>query len=125
MEPADPVQEAIRPQGIRLGQQAREISALHQGIRANNQHLVARLTPHMAAPPASLPPPGITSCPSSEPRLPVPERYEGEPGSCRSFLLTCSLVFELQPSSFPSERSRVVYVITLLSGRACEWGTVV
>ncbi|CAL8394463.1 unnamed protein product [Boreogadus saida] len=26
-----------------------------------------------------------------------PERYEGDLGSCRSFLLQCSLVFELQP----------------------------
>ena len=42
-----------------------------------------------------------------------------------SFLSTCSLVFELQPSSFPSEHSRVAYVITLLSGRAREWGTAV
>ena len=79
----------------------------------------------MAAQPASPPPPGITPWPGSEPRLPAPERYEEDPGSCHSFLSTCSLVFELQPSSFPTERSRVVYVITLLSGRAREWGTAV
>ena len=61
----------------------------------------------------------------TEPRLPPPERYEGDPRSCRSFLSTCSLVFELQPSSFPTERSKVAYVITLLSGRAREWATAV
>ena len=128
MEPADQVQEAIRLQGIRQGQQAGEITALHQGmetIRANVQHLVERLTPQMAAQPTPPPPPGILPRASAEPRLPAPERYEGDPGSCRSFLSTCSLVFELQPSSFPTERSRVAYVITLLSGRACEWGTAV
>ena len=128
MEPADQIQEAIRLQGVRLGQQAGEISALHQGmeaIRSDMQHLVERLTPQMAAPPVSPPPPGPVPRPSSEPRLPAPERYEGDPRSCRSFLSTCSLVFELQPSSFLTERPRVAYVITLLSGRAREWGTAV
>ena len=126
MEPADQVQEAIRLQGIRLGQQAGEISALHQGMEsmhANVQRLVKQVTPQLQpAPPA---PPGLSPRHGSGPRLPAPERYEGDPGSCRSFLSTCSLVFELQPSSFLSERSRVAYVITLLSGRAREWGTAV
>ena len=124
MEPAETVQEAIRLQGVRLGPQAGEISALHQGmeaIRANIQHLVERLIPQIAAPPTSLPPPGIPP----RPHLPAPERYEGDPGSCRSFLSTCSLVFKLQSSSIPTERSRVAYVITILSGRAREWGTAV
>ena len=128
MEPADPVQEAICLQGVRLGQQAGEITAFHQGmetIPANIQHLVEWLTPQMAAQPTLPPPPGITPRASTEPRLPAPERYEGDPGSCRSFLSTCLLIFELQPSSFPTERSRVAYMITLLSGRAREWGTAV
>ena len=129
MEPADPIQEAIRLQGVHLGQQAGEISALHQGMEAvcsNMQHLLELLTPQMTASPVlPPPPPGSVSWPSSEPCLPAPERYEGDPRSCRSFLSTCSLNFELQPSSFPSKRSRVAYVITLLSGRAREWGTAV
>ena len=126
MEPADQVQEAIRLQGVRLGQLAGEISVLHQGMesmRASLQHLVERVMPQMSTQPTSPPPPGLSPRPGSEPRLLAPERYEGDPGSCCSFLSTCSLIFELQPSSFPSERSRVAYVITLLSGRACEWGT--
>uniref|UniRef100_A0A8C5A820 DUF4939 domain-containing protein n=1 Tax=Gadus morhua TaxID=8049 RepID=A0A8C5A820_GADMO len=59
------------------------------------------------------------------PRLPAPALYAGEPGTCRSFLSQCSLVFQLQPATFPSDRSRVAYVITLLAGRAREWGTAV
>ena len=94
-------------------------------MRANVQRLVELVTPQMAAQPAPPAPPGFSPHHGSEPRLPAPEHYEGDPGSCRSFLSTCSLIFELQPSSFPSERSRVAYVITLLSGRAREWGTAV
>uniref|UniRef100_A0A672ILE4 Uncharacterized protein n=1 Tax=Salarias fasciatus TaxID=181472 RepID=A0A672ILE4_SALFA len=34
-----------------------------------------------------------------------------------------SLVFELQPLSYPSDRSRIAYLIGLLSGPARAWGT--
>lgn len=40
-----------------------------------------------------------------------------------SFLSLCSLVFQLQPTSFPTNRSKVAYIITLLADRAREWGT--
>ena len=70
MEPADQVQEAICLQGVRLGQQAGEISALHQGmetIRANVQYLVERLTPQLVAQPTPPLPPGILPQASIEP----------------------------------------------------------
>ncbi|KAL6484299.1 hypothetical protein MHYP_G00063480 [Metynnis hypsauchen] len=43
--------------------------------------------------------------------------------TCRGFLLQSSLVFEQQPSLFPTERSKVVYMISLLTGRALAWAT--
>lgn len=58
-----------------------------------------------------------------EPLLPTPEPYAGEPGTCRSFLSLSSLVFQLQPTSFPTNRSKVAYIITLLADRARERGT--
>ena len=129
MDPADPTQEALRLQGVRLGQQAGEITNFHQGmevIRADMHHILEVLSTQRATTPVSHPPPAAPAPrPATEPRLPAPERYEGDPRSCRSFLSTCSLVFELQPSSFPTERSKVAYVITLLSGRAREWATAV
>ncbi|KAI2643080.1 Retrotransposon-derived protein PEG10 [Labeo rohita] len=62
---------------------------------------------------------------SAEPRLPPPAFYSGEPQLCRSFLAKCSLYISLQPSSFPTEESKVAFVITLLSGWAASWGTTV
>lgn len=62
---------------------------------------------------------------SREPCLPPPERYAGDNGTCRAFLSQCSLIFELQPSSFPSDRSRIEDIITLMSGRALAWATAV
>ncbi len=60
-----------------------------------------------------------------EPRLPPPAFYSGEPQLCSSFLAKCSLYISLQPSSFPTEESKIAFVITLLSGRAALWGTTV
>ncbi len=62
---------------------------------------------------------------STEPHLPPPAFYSGEPQLCRSFLAKCSLYISLQPSSFPTEESKVAFIITLLSGRAASWGTTV
>lgn len=53
--------------------------------------------------------------PTREPRLPPPESYAGDPGSCQSFLTPCCLIFSLQPSMFPSDEAKVAYVITLLT----------
>ncbi len=60
-----------------------------------------------------------------EPRLPPPAFYSGEPQQCRSFLAKCSLYISLQPSLFPTEESKIAFVITLLSGRAALWGTTI
>lgn len=38
-------------------------------------------------------------------------------------LSQCTLAFQLQPSSFPTENSKVAYVITLLTGRALDWAS--
>ncbi len=62
---------------------------------------------------------------SAEPRLPPPTVHSGEPHLCRPFLTKCSLYFSLQPSSFPTEESKIAFAITLLSGRATLWGTMV
>ena len=83
------------------------------------------LTPPTAppTPPTPPPPPQINHPP--EPRLPAPERYNGEPQLCRAFLTKCSLFFDLQPQTFASEEAKVALVLTLLSGRASQWGTAV
>lgn len=45
------------------------------------------------------------------------------PGLCHPFLMQCAVVFELQPSSFPSECSKASNVISLFSGKAMQWAT--
>lgn len=59
----------------------------------------------------------------SEPKLPAPERFDGSPEKCRGFVTQCTLVFQLQPGSFPTESSKVAYIITLLTGKALDWAS--
>ena len=72
-----------------------------------------------------VPPQPVAPPPSAEPRLPAPQRYNGNPGACRGFLTQCQLTFELQPTSFPTARSRIAYIITSLTDKALAWATAI
>ena len=71
-------------------------------------------------------PPVCPAPPAShhEPRLPTPEMYSGDPEECRGFLTQCRLTFDLQPAAYPTDHSKVAYVMTLLKGKTCAWATV-
>ncbi|RXN26997.1 Retrotransposon-derived PEG10 [Labeo rohita] len=75
----------------------------------------------------SFPSPSSSSCNRTtlvaEPRLPPPKPFAGDPSSCQGFLTQCSLTLELQASSFPKDRSKIAYIITLLSDKALSWAS--
>lgn len=52
-----------------------------------------------------------------------PPCYVGEPAECRAFLTQCEVAFSLQPLTYAEDQARIVYVISLLTGRARDWGT--
>uniref|UniRef100_A0A674PNR8 DUF4939 domain-containing protein n=1 Tax=Takifugu rubripes TaxID=31033 RepID=A0A674PNR8_TAKRU len=60
-----------------------------------------------------------------EPYVPVPNCYLGEVGCCDSFLLWLSLVSDLQPSMYSSDKAKIAFVVNLLSGHAAQWVTVI
>ncbi|KAL0152686.1 hypothetical protein M9458_052409 [Cirrhinus mrigala] len=60
--------------------------------------------------------PPVSSSPVARP-LP----FSGDQASCNGFLLQCSLYFEAQPGQFPTDRSKIALIITLLTGRALQW----
>ncbi len=94
--------------------QVSELTQQFQRLRGPTAHLT---------PPVPLPSPEDSS--QSEPRLPIPASYTGEPDYCRAFLTRCSMHFSLQPRTFNNERTKVAFVLTLLTGRAALWGTAV
>lgn len=132
MDPADVQQlrTAVEKQGALLGTHQQEIGQVNQNFLLMFEKfntLTGQVQQLLSNPPQPSPPaPNLVPQPLSpfrEPRLPAPQSYDGAPGTCRSFISQCSLSLELQPLSFPTERSRVAYLITLLTGRAREWGT--
>ena len=144
MDPADSQQmrHALTAQGTTIGRHEQQLGGITETLlvfaeqqRAIQASLAEQTTAlqalqgHQPRPPApvdSLPPspPQASSgslSPVGETPLAAPERYSGDAQGCRGFLISCSLLFELQSSRFPTDRSRVAYVISLLSGRARDW----
>ncbi len=125
------LRRALSQQGVLLGRQQEELAASRRAyveVSLQLNQLGERLDQLQASPSVdrastSAPGPEGTVPRHAELRLNPPAPYSGEPNSCRSFLSQCSLIFALQPSCFPTELSRVAYVITLLVGQAREWGT--
>ena len=123
MDPADTesLRQRISHQGTLLGQHDQNL----QEITSNLREMAAAIQSLRAvSPDPSVAVPG-PSASSREPYIPAPERYEGDLGSCRSFLLQCSLVFELQPLTYPTDGSRIAYLIGSLRGEALAWATAV
>ncbi len=69
---------------------------------------------------ASLLPPPPPQSASASP-IALPAAYAGDSAECGSFLLQLALYIEMQPQKFPTERSKVAFLISLLSGRALSW----
>lgn len=119
----DPTEEksvfsAVEVQGAMLGRHEEQLAAAHQAVgslSAQVADLSARLL-HLhqeAAVPSN----------RHQPAEPNPSSYAGEPTECRAFLIQCEVVFSLQPQTYAEDRARVAFVLSLLTGRAREWGT--
>ncbi len=50
-----------------------------------------------------------------------PAPFSGVAEECNGFLLQCSLYIENQPHLYTTERSKVSFLISLLSGKALQW----
>ncbi|KAI3375986.1 hypothetical protein L3Q82_016516, partial [Scortum barcoo] len=106
-----------------------EVSAQVSQLGAQLQRIASRLdqlTPSQPTSPATPPPasPSASAIYLSRPaRLAPPEKYSGEPGQCRPFLVQCELHFQNDPAAFASDEAQVAFMISHLSGRAAAWAT--
>ena len=123
MDPADTeaVRRAISYLQAQLGQHDQALQEITSSLRELFLTITSRL--HVTPEPPA-PVPSLSSSPR-EPLIPAPERYDGDLGLCRSFLLQCSLVFELQPLTYPTDKARIAYLIGTLRGEALAWATAV
>ncbi|CAK6972701.1 hypothetical protein L3Q82_001622 [Scomber scombrus] len=56
-------------------------------------------------------------------RLAPPEKFSGNSGDCRTFLVQCDLHFKLNPAAFESDQAKVAFIVSHLTGRAAAWAT--
>lgn len=115
----DPVRAAVAQQGVLLGQHETRLSNTSREVEVlSNQ--VAELTNRLQELQYETTRQGFRHEP--EPRCNNPPPYDGDPNSCRAFLAQCSVVFALQPRMYDAEETKVAFVLTLLTGKAREWG---
>ena len=58
---------------------------------------------------------------AKEPKAPNPEKFSGKMTEAKNFVATCRDIFVLQPSRFPDEKTKIIYVGTNLIGNALTW----
>ncbi|KAL0151619.1 hypothetical protein M9458_053020, partial [Cirrhinus mrigala] len=63
--------------------------------------------------------------PALQPKIALPDKWDGSGARCDVFLTNLSLLFEFQPARYPSDRSRIALLISLLTGQAAEWAAAV
>ncbi|KAL0159296.1 hypothetical protein M9458_043021, partial [Cirrhinus mrigala] len=63
--------------------------------------------------------------PALQPMIALPDKWDGSGTRCDVFLTNLSLLFEFQPARYPSDRSRIALLISLLTGQAAEWAAAV
>ncbi|KAL0185442.1 hypothetical protein M9458_021139, partial [Cirrhinus mrigala] len=125
---SDHLRAALHQQGVLLGSQATQLNAARrevEGLNTQVADLMLQVTElWQAVGSGGLSSPAIHGN-FPEPHANSPPLYNGDPNSCRSFLAQCALVFPLQAHRYAAEEARIAFVLTLLTGRAREWGVAV
>lgn len=88
------------------------------------QNLQTTTSPHPAADVASPSPSAFqpASPPLCDVTAPTPEVFfSSESSSCSEFLLPCSLIFNGSPHSFPSDDTKISYMVGLFWGKTLRW----
>ncbi|KAM4697757.1 uromodulin-like [Rhinophrynus dorsalis] len=58
----------------------------------------------------------------SDPRIPLPDRFNGDRTKYRTFITSCELLFAINPLTYSSDFVKVRTAIALLSGEPQSWG---
>lgn len=108
-------------------------SSLHLQIQALSdrmdslQQQVATTAPVPNSPasaPVQPPVEGTSAPPTSsarEPKVGAPTPFSGEQSKLAAFLAQCNLYIKVQPSMFPTDESKILWMGSWLSGNAFDW----
>ncbi|XP_077953086.1 uncharacterized protein LOC144390462 [Gasterosteus aculeatus] len=93
---------------LRLAQQEERVEELCQLLRQSATPAVQPAIPAASTGPAPMAMPG---------------KYDGSPGKCLGFLMQCGMYIAHHSANYQTEKDRVDFVISLLTGRALDWAT--
>ncbi|KAI4897626.1 hypothetical protein NFI96_030156, partial [Prochilodus magdalenae] len=119
------IQQALQAHGQLLGSHERHLQQLTHSISEVTQSIQPNMnttSTATAAPVATVP---FTESPYCPVRIATPDKYDGSPGFCKGFMLQCSLVFSRIPAAFPTDNSKIAFVLSLLTGKALQWAIAV
>lgn len=143
MDPAETerMRQALSSQGTLVGQheatlrqvlehlQELTTSVMQLGGRVDSlTNLLTTSNPSAELPQPPEPPVDFPDGPMPQPRepyIPIPARYAGDLGTCAQFLHQCSLVFNQQAVTYSTDRSKVAFVMSLLTEQAAAWALAV
>ncbi|CAK6963407.1 hypothetical protein L3Q82_001622 [Scomber scombrus] len=140
------LQTSMAAQVTKIHQHATQLSTVGRGVeelskrQEDFQASVTSQVNHLAgqlhqvllrldtAPPATPPAENPAAAPTGPVapislRLAPPEKFSGNSGDCRTFLVQCDLHFKLNPAAFESDQAKVAFIVSHLTGRAAAWAT--
>lgn len=149
MDSADPkkLQTALSVQGTKIHQHEAQLNTISIGVKDLTQRQeefqatvttqVNRLAgqlhqvlTHLGSAPPVTPPvvnpvagPTMDHVAPTSLRLAPPEKFSGDSGDCRTFLVQCDLHFRYNPAAFVSDQAKVAFMVSHLTGRAAAWAT--
>ena len=56
-----------------------------------------------------------------EPKVPMPDKFDGNPTKFKTFQMQLQTVFELNASRFQSDKIKIMFIGTLLTANAAQW----
>ena len=130
LSPAGNLRRRLEEEDAQNQGHAQTLRELHTQIEYQNQ-MLQKYAGYMGSAnaasaarqfPDSLPPlrsPAVTSSPEFRPSL--PEKFSGNQKDCKGFLFQCRLIFENSPGSFPTDKKKITFILSQLTGRALEW----
>uniref|UniRef100_A0A3B1KLG0 ribonuclease H n=1 Tax=Astyanax mexicanus TaxID=7994 RepID=A0A3B1KLG0_ASTMX len=111
------VQQQLNQLGTAFNSLTERLEALFSNQPANPVQQV--VNPPAQPPPVPEPqPPALTPL-----KVALPEKYHGDPEVCEGFLLQCDIYFAQQPPPGPNDNAKIMFVTSLLSGKALKWAT--
>lgn len=76
-----------------------------------------------AAPPVSMPP--VPAPRSLTPQMALLEKFDGSADCCRGFIHQCAKFFAHQPELYSDDATKCTFMLSLFTGRALDWASVV